>query len=204
MRTATHKQSITLAKTVFHSVFWFARKCWNTWYPLHDASLSHYRITPALRNRNSSSTAALGQSTPINTSSGKETTNKPWPQRRARVPPPSHHSTLHLLWRGVITFSARVALVPARKRLYQIHTCCHYPAQVVSARYLWPLKFSQGVLKTKKHTQVESRMLQKTRKLHGSYSHVCWLFQPLQSAIRSFRELIEYVFTLAAVKIPHM
>lgn len=124
-------------------------------------------------------------------------------QRRARVPPPSHRSTSHLLWWGVITFSARLASAPVRKRLYQIHTRCHYPAQVVSAHYLWPLKFSQCVLKTKKRTQVEARVLQIMK--HGSFSDVCWIFQPLQSAIRFLRWFIgNVVFIFAIVKIPHM
>lgn len=203
MRTATHKQPLTFVETVFRSVFQFAGRGWNTWCHPHDASLSHYRITTALRSWNTSSTDALGQSTLINTSSGKETTNTPRPQRRARVPPPSHHSASHLLWWGVITFSARLASAPVRKRLYQIHTRCHYPAQVVSAHYLWPLKFSQCVLKTKKRTQVEARVLQIMK--YGSFSDVCWIFQPLQSAIRSLRWLIgNVVFIFAIVKIPHM
>lgn len=181
MRTTTHKQPLAFAKTIFHSVFQFTGRGWNTWCHPHDASLSHYQITPALRNRNTSSTAALGQSTPINTSSGKETTNKPRPQRWARIPGSSHHSTSHLWW-AVITFSAKVASAPVRKRPYQVDTCCHYPTQVVSAHYLWPLKFSQCVLKTKKHTQVAARVLQIMRKLHSSFSDVCWIFQPFQSA----------------------
>lgn len=125
MRTAAHKQPLTSTDTVLHSVFQLAGRGWDTWCHPHDTSMSHYGIT--LRARNTSSTAASGQSTPINTTSGKETTNKLRPQRRARVPPPSHPSTSHLLWWSVITFSARVASAAVRKRPYQIHTHCHYP-----------------------------------------------------------------------------
>lgn len=102
MRTAAHKQPLTFAKTVFHSVFQFAGRGWNTRCHSHNASLSH----DGIRLRKTSSTAASGQSTPINTCSGKET-NK-WPQRWAPVPPPAHHSTWPLLGWGAITFSARL------------------------------------------------------------------------------------------------
>lgn len=40
------------------------------------------------------------------------------------------------------------------KRVYQIHTHCHYPAQVVPLQYLQPIKFSQYGLKAKRRTHV--------------------------------------------------
>lgn len=113
------------------------------------SSISHW---PSEAERTTSSTALPGHPMPINTFHRSETTNKLWPQRQAGVPPPVTSSYItppvvkcnHIFRKS--SFSAR------EKRLYQIHTHCHYPAQVVSAHYLLPLKFSQHAIDSMKIT----------------------------------------------------
>lgn len=133
---------------------------------------------------------------PINTFHRSETTNKLQPQRQARVPPPVTSSYItppvvkcnHIFRKS--SSSAR------EKRLYHIHTHCHYPAQVVSAHYLWPLKFSQHAIDSMKIT----RQLQWCVEVSPAV-----LSPQIVSPIVSLRCLVgNVIFIFAVVKIPHM
>lgn len=80
------------------------------------------------------------------------------PQWQAKVPPPVTSSHIappvkcnHIFRKG--GSSAR------EKRVYWIHTHCHYQAQVVSPQYLQPFLSSQCGLKAKKHTCIMLRVL---------------------------------------------
>lgn len=76
---------------------------------------------------NSSSAICLGLTrvTKMLVGWGKRQT---WVSMTSQVNPPQQHATLHLPLRSVITFSARVVLVPVRKGFIETHTLSLYSA----------------------------------------------------------------------------
>lgn len=83
------------------------------------------------------------------------------PQWQAEVPPPPPVTASHIappVEKCNHIFRKGGSSAP-EKRVYRIHTHCHYPAQVVSPQYLRPLISSQCGFKAKKHTHVTLRVL---------------------------------------------